>query len=642
MKHELPLIPVVLGSVGRNSVCPPPYGGPEPSWIAGKYAEDVWVSKEVSPTRACPYMLDFGTIPVAYRPLAKWYIWAVEYVEDPSVVRLRARKAATFVAHFGLFRRLTVLLTDGGFNRLDKLDPAQIGEHFLQCLAGGCADRRKGHSGTVSASTLIKWRSLFERLHILGPDRLCLLPDGLRVAVQEKHLAEAARRYKPRSPKKKPKLDEEQARSLINLALRWVRDLAGPVTTLRKAWIAFRQHVEERLEKKLHHMDEGVRVALARKFFSRNPLGTALKDAIVRLSSEIAEKTGQRAEDVRLSTIIHSMNTVSAALCSTLVAACYAVIGAYSGFRISEVLSLREGWVLERGGRFIMLSVIRKTSIRRSGQLVERPVPEPVKEAAAALELHAALHPKRGEGVVWITGGGGKVHDTWTNDWLKRLGKLAGLQRNISTHDLRHFFAMFYIRRYRGPEDGIRRHFRHTSSWMLDYYINDSQGARFLATEKKKLAHEIMNGLVFGDSGFWARELGSGLRNAVAKYRASNLPVPEITRRIELHLEARFLEVVANEWGYCLVQQEGSSGAACADENGLPDPVNRCPATCCGCIHFAAGEENAEFWRHTRLLHQQVVSDPLAAPAMVSASQKLLRRIDKLISGLETEAAYGR
>jgi hypothetical protein len=198
---------------------------------------------------------------------------------------------------------------------------------------------------------------------------------------------------------------------------------------------------------------------------------------------------------------------------------------------------------------------------------------------------------------------------------------LLGRSEKINSHQFRKFFAYFFLRRHCGNLDALRRHFRHVSREMIWAYAKDALGARHLAEEKKDLAAEIANAVVF-DGGYRSTGVARHLREVKESLLlgAKVLSAEDAATYIETRIKQDFVEVHPMEWGYCLYQR-GETGAACEAKVG-PIEARAEPGVCGRCKFLCTGAENVDFWRHSGLLHQQLVDHPRSTKIMREESQK--------------------
>lgn len=333
-------------------------------------------------------------------------------------------------------------------------------------------------------------------------------------------------------------------------------------------------------------------------------------------------RQGERRTDPAGSSELEGFRKVQAqyeGLASTMTGMCYVVVGVFNGWRVSEILSVEEGFLREMAAGFELGSKVRKTGANVDA-VAYRPVPPIVAQAVRLLAALNARHFTGGERRLFRNRVGTPSDRHNINNNVHDACKAAGVVEEIDTHQWRRFFAYFYLRRFKGSVDALRRHFRHVSRNMIWAYTQDAANAAYLAKEEAALAREIAEGIVLGE-GYRSRHVAQDVR---AQYNALNLPLKEAERWLRGRIDELSLRsVYPTPWGYCLFQR-GGAGAACEAKDG-PVMSRAEPLACGGCKFLASGDENVEFWQSTALLHQEIVATEHHVPLLKDASQRMLR-----------------
>ena len=321
-----------------------------------------------------------------------------------------------------------------------------------------------------------------------------------------------------------------------------------------------------------------------------------------------------------------------------LVAACFLVVTGFTGFRASEVLTMSRGDVYQRGSKVVIRTRIRKTSGRPDGAEVERTAPPIVAEAFSLMERLATVIG-RSDDRVWVS-----YHNrnltvgtaaATGRMFLKRIAKQDTWY--FSPHQLRRYFASFYMRRFEGSSDALSYHYRHISQRMIESYIRDRAGAAYLLQAKKELAFKIGEDVVNG-YGSYAAKADLPISLAAKRCRAANLPLAKIESEMTKLLAETFHEVRATEYGYCALQEGQSEGAVCGARDGIPDAAEVHPGNCAGCRYLVVGRDQLDHWTSARMLHQEVVDSPLTLPRLKQVSRAFIVKATGIIERFDMTA----
>lgn len=341
--------------------------------------------------------------------------------------------------------------------------------------------------------------------------------------------------------------------------------------------------------------------------------------------TERAPGTAPDPEDLILYAEFIRVGQQLAALEVLMTGMCYAAFAIFNGWRVSEVLSVEDGFAntVAVGGE--VGSKVRKTSLEPDA-VVNRPVPPIVLRASEVLAEMNGLHMTKGDKRLFRNARGNPAHLGNIEVALRLALRQVDVKRSVDTHQFRRFFVYFYLRRFRGNVDALRRHFRHVSRNMIWAYARDAANAQHLAREEKRLALDIVEGIVHG-KGYSSRHVAQDIR---AQYRAMNLPPKEAEAWLRRVVGDKYSAVHPSEFGYCLFQR-GDVGAACEAKTG-PVLARAAPETCGGCKFQVTGDEHVEFWQTVALLHQEIIECALHVPMLKEASRTMLKTCEGILA----------
>ena len=304
---------------------------------------------------------------------------------------------------------------------------------------------------------------------------------------------------------------------------------------------------------------------------------------------------------------------------------CYLIFAVFNGWRVNEILSVESEQLVTSTIGAEIGSKIRKTSVEPDA-VTYRPVPSIVTAAAKILEEINGAHFNMDEKHLFRNTRGCPASYANIEAALRMAFAEVGVEEKVGTQEYRRFFVYFYLRRFKGNLDALRRNFRHVSREMIWAYARDAANAQYLAREEKHLAREIVEGIVHG-KGYTSRHVAQDVR---VQYRAMNLPPKEAEAWLRHAIETKFSAVYPTEFGYCLFQQ-GDVGAAC-DASDKPVLARATPETCGGCKFQATGDENVEFWQTVALLHEEIIECDIHVPVLKEASRAMLKTCVSLLA----------
>lgn len=620
-----PLVPI-------STAHRPGRSAPGPSWIRGSFGDDVWVSKDADITTNAPVRIDFSRIASEFRGHSKLMVWLAEYSMDNS------QKGARRVTSPNRFRTtFTDLVTISNWLRVNGLSAyAQVSEdRFAEFLEDWVARPRVRSGLGPSESAYAQMLATCRRIYRMGPKGIKHLDDGFLFDPDEVADAIGSGRLVVPSTRT-PEIPDESARKMFTSAHYWLKRLGPPTLALLK-W-----HRASRSRGKGHRWGETRRIRT--EYLLSGDRRRAMEELLAALPFSVGklhrdERKEMRARDLSkqadaLFFLATRLTPILKTLAGMLVAAAYYVMGILSGFRVKEMLSITQGAMSRRSHGWMVSSTVFKTAEDRSGFRTDRPVPEGFEMAHRMLRRLGVAMGVTGPSARVFLGSKGK---SWTaltaNARLRQFARLHGLEWHFTTHQLRKYFALFYVRRFRGPLDALRWHFRHVDSRMIMAYVGDAWGARFLAEAEASLMEEVLTSIIHGRSAM----THGGVPESEARYAAANLPLEEV-EQLAGAVRGEGGALLAMEWGYCLQQPESGAGA-CAATSAEERSLRRCPGICGACPLLAVGPENAARWRQTRALHQTVVKSPLSLPLAKEASARMVEMASGLLASVERAKA---
>lgn len=317
-----------------------------------------------------------------------------------------------------------------------------------------------------------------------------------------------------------------------------------------------------------------------------------------------------------------------------LYTACFLVISYLVGPRISEILSLRAGCLVQRfsphgGDPFSMIEGrIYKTDCSGLGQPHQWVAPEPACRAIDVLEqLSRPPRHATGRDELWLTflGGNHGMSTLFASDSTRwgipsksaineRLNRFAvwltvpdyqGQRWHLSSHQGRKTFARFVALRDRSGLFALAQHFGHADRAMTDFGY---------ACYDADLLKEVDAQIIEQSIGAWehllaaeqvAGKAGEEILERRPKFKGETAKDDRLGYA-RLMVDAGLTLAVCG-WGYCVYRQDYS---ACHGSGGGPNPVYREPSTCARCANFAVTEKHAPYWqeqlrRNTELLHHE-------------------------------------
>ncbi|MBD8682395.1 site-specific integrase [Pseudomonas sp. CFBP 13719] len=343
--------------------------------------------------------------------------------------------------------------------------------------------------------------------------------------------------------------------------------------------------------------------------------------------------------------------------CKDLMKASLTILLIISGFRISEVASLRFCDYEKISGEWVFKSSVFKT---HEGFRVPRVLHDLTALAAHCLEGISYIdttkfemsffHRGFMEGAAssalnkvsdirdWVTNHSRialKTMAPWINDFyhkftLKRYPELENECATLSAHQCRHTWAAFALRRMDGNvEERIREHFLHSrgssmtkayTKLKLNEAVRNSQEDDYLKEIIKRISKKDIEDQFIGPA---ARRILKSIGEI------ETLTIEELNEKIE-SFAASIGRLSATEWGFCVFFYGSEQSAKCYDPvSRLPDiDGGSGPTICCGCPNGMHNKLHAENLTRIGIQHQYI-SDTHPIRAIGKLSSDIVKSITK-------------
>lgn len=293
-------------------------------------------------------------------------------------------------------------------------------------------------------------------------------------------------------------------------------------------------------------------------------------------------------------------------LVTTLETACYIVIAGFSGMRVSEISGLDVDCArtqdLDGQGIFILCSDLVKTAVGGTEKrlwiagLAE--LDNPVQKAVCTM-LRLRERERRISGFRNLFGAFAVVNapthrvstlsESVVNRRLNEFTSYAGLDGgwHLSTHQFRKSFAHMVVYYHSCPVLALKRHFKHVSIQMTDFYIGtDNELLDLVLGEQEELLCSALHAVL--DSTHLAGKLGERILANNVKFRgqAGSAMRSEYIASIIGNTD---VTVLPHEYGICIMFIETARCGGDRDRVGL--------STCVGCSNFIVTPEHASYWK---------------------------------------------
>ena len=168
------------------------------------------------------------------------------------------------------------------------------------------------------------------------------------------------------------------------------------------------------------------------------------------------------------------------------------------------------------------------------------------------------------------------------------------IHTSITSHQFRHSFAEFALRRYDGNiEELLRQHFLHAfDHWWTKKYTADKLDKDYVQRLNKSYIKELVPNIAF-DSRLEPSYVGGMALyiRSIINEQVLSLPPPEVEKHIA-SLCSKITSITAHEYGWCLVLKEFSTQAKCADSTGAPSPTSTSQDKCTSCVNFCSSRKS--------------------------------------------------
>jgi integrase len=549
-----------------------------------------------------------------WRETAKRFLWTLRV--DPPAGHRRARDSS-LVRAFQHLRVLIRWMAGEGYRRFADLD-RDAAERFLATVKA-----RPGRKGqALSGATLAGYASLLNILY-LQRDRLQDAPREDLLAADRLRLLTGRWRQRRGSH---PCTPDAVAVPLVGAAIRLLGSHADDIIALRDlAHAALWDAKSRRLDQ--YATDMCVRSALAGFIFS-TPAG---------------EERPWRTEPVTGLAAMHF-------LVSRLYDACFVVIAYLVGARVSEILGLKVGCIVEHPSAdgtetFTYLSGrIYKTADGHGGQPHRWVAPVPVVCAVAVLErLSEPVRRCTGRDELWLmaaAGGDAGIHIRRSANLIDHLnGPFAafinlpihnGRPWHLSPHQGRKTFARFVGRRDRTGLHALAAHFGHVTRIMTDasYVGTDFELGDLIDAEALDETRAALEELLTA-----TRLAGKAGRTIAARSRfRGRTRDGDVREYVDFVLRETDMRLGACDWGYCVYRRESS---ACLGGDSGPNPVLRTQSTCVGCANFAVTEKHRPVWEARRQRNGDLLVHPAIDPESRTLAAARVEESDRILAELD-------
>jgi integrase len=422
-------------------------------------------------------------------------------------------------------------------------------------------------------------------------------------------------------------------------------------------WREFKNNVQ-------HWFGDRDNLALYRRMESPDYIPTRLE----RLSAPSATALGKAVDAVtksRFERLPWNSPGELADFCKELTSAVIVIIALLSGFRLSEIESMKiNDYYQEPDGSWWFISENPKTEAgfahprslhglaADAANLLKRLTPINIDEVNLPL-IH---HSWRLEGFSIARGWFGKgTLEGWLADvcyesstmrrWFKSFYKTrvvekypeaAELLDDATPHQARHTFAEFALRRFDGNVlEKIREHFRHAhGSTHTQAYTREKLSVSVRMSMEKDYAREVVGRIALG-------HLDDRFYGPAAKRIEKEMSSISVLNGDEFDEEVKAIansiaRFTAFEWGYCVLRVTEHHIAKCHDpKTGTPNVDQRSsPAVCIGCPHSMNNPLQGEELKRIGIAHQFIAtSHPLKMIGKMS--EDVVTQIKRRLVGQE-------
>lgn len=172
--------------------------------------------------------------------------------------------------------------------------------------------------------------------------------------------------------------------------------------------------------------------------------------------------------------------------------------------------------------------------------------------------------------------------------------EVKAVHSHITSHQFRHSFAEFALRRFDGNvEELLRQHFCHKyNHWWTKKYTADKLDKEYEVSLSKKYIRELIP-RILGDCPI-DPDFSGGMAIFIKKNFQKNWKVLE-AEEIETYVEnicTDILDLTPHEYGWCLVHKNYKNLAQCKDSHGNPNPSSTDSQKCNRCANFCTSKNS--------------------------------------------------
>ena len=215
---------------------------------------------------------------------------------------------------------------------------------------------------------------------------------------------------------------------------------------------------------------------------------------------------------------------------------------------------------------------------------------------------------------------------------------IKALHEKITSHQFRHSFAEFALRRFDGNvEELIRQHFCHRyNHWWTRRYTEDKLDSDHINEVNRRYIRELVPRILLDNTDdpeyvgamalFIKKRFGETVR-VVNANEAEDI----ITAVCE-----EIVQVTAHEYGWCLLHKEAYSAAKCSNINGHPQPTNTSAEKCTGCANFCASNQS-HLAKQTQIVLSHIdfiEQETWKLPSLIKRSRQAVRNAQALFPQL--------
>ena len=582
-----------------------------------------------------PERIIFARISKTWRMFARLFLVLAEYPVRGTRGERPIRSPSRLLRLFGELLWLTKYMEREGLSNFSEWSPREV----RGALREWTATPARSDCATRGFTSFVHIQGTLQRLYLLGPAHLCLLPDGL---VLDPSTVTTATKLGIKVGPAKPtaEIPEACAHRTWQAAYHWLETMGPRIAAARPLDEWIRDRSNWRASGTLHASAE--RTLRGEKF--RAIAASLVEPLPFELSAALWVRPGNGTRATTPEEWLLQRARLSLELLWNLtLAAAYIVMGLLSGFRVSEVLTVKNGGLQRKGDAWRVRTTVWKTSSKDRGVETDRPVPLGFVEAHRVLVAMAHSKGRTSDSdPVFVTFQGIVPSGSRINEMVNQFAGLHGIEWDFKSHQFRKFFALFYVRRFKGPLDALRYHFRHRSREMLENYIKDALNARYMAEAEAEVAEEIFATIIHGGGDYAMPPPVSRYAGFAERYAARNLPLKEVEVALRKAEHKPGLRVVAMEWGYCICGAGGAEVAACRGNHGEPARDLAVPSDCFACPLLVVGQENEARIRQSLAFHQDVLDSAEAAPRAKRHSTLIVERMESALMGLGGAKNSGR